>query len=160
MTASGPGRTRCPGPGELTPPAHLPGQGHVPHELLEALQRPLLEGPALVALQAKAAPGSRLCQLQLQEDHQVRLGEARVRLLAPVQGKVLATQTPPSVEPQGAPFVASALTPKGESERPMGWRGGAAETVALQLLGLSSFCSLPPSSSTDLVNTSKSRHVT
>lgn len=73
--------------------AHLPVEGRVLHELLEAPQRPLLHGPILVALAAELAPGRGLGQLQLQEHDQVWLREAHVRLLAPVQVEILAERS-------------------------------------------------------------------
>lgn len=78
---------------------HLPGQTRVCQELLEALQGALLEGATLVALAAKLAPRRGLCELQLQEDDQVGLGEAHVRLLTPVQGEILGTKNHPEREP-------------------------------------------------------------
>lgn len=68
---------------------HLPVQGPVLHELVEAPQHPPLEGSILIAFQAKPSTPHCLGQAQLQEQDQVRLGEAHVRLLTPVQGEVL-----------------------------------------------------------------------
>lgn len=78
---------------------HLPGQTRVCQELLEALQGTLLERATLIALAAKLAPRRCLRKLQLQEDDQVGLGEAHVRLLAPVQREVLGTESRPEREP-------------------------------------------------------------
>lgn len=69
--------------------AHLPVEGHVPHELVELPQRPLLERPILITFLPKLSTLGCLFQCQLQKHHQVWLGEANVRLFTPVQGKVL-----------------------------------------------------------------------